>query len=194
MVERSHRTGLDVSEPGVVDGSRSRPRRRTGDSVVPNHALAPGTAARHRGCPQRRRIGRRCRARGRRRRRGTGCRDRVALGGDRLSWRAHPCRCRGPCPHQMGAAPDHRPGARRGGHDRRRRRTARRCRRDRRNCATSPRRSTPWRRWCGPRWTGNGGSSPTRRTNCAIRSPPSACAQTTSKTMWPRRVARRTAR
>ena len=38
----------------------------------------------------------------------------------------------------------------------------------RRNCATSPRRSTRWRRWCGPPSTVNDASLPMRRINCAI--------------------------
>ena len=64
----------------------------------------------------------------------------------------------------------------------------------RRNCATSPRRSTRWLRRCGPLSSVNGDSSPTRRTNCAMRSPPSVCARTASRATWPRRDGRHTVR
>ena len=118
--------GLSHSEPGVataadhalVDAPASPWTR-----ILPwDRRQRPG----RRGCPTRRRAGRRRRGGGRHHGGGARRRQRLAVGGGRLSGSAGAGRAGRSCPHEVGAAPARRAGARGRRDDRRRRRAARR--------------------------------------------------------------------
>ena len=119
--------GLGIAEPGVATAATHALVDAPASQWAPILALEPRPPSSHRGRPKRRGTCRRRRLGGRPEGRSARRRERLAVGGGRLSSLARTGRGGRSRAHQVGAAPAQRAGARSRRDDRRDRRPARRC-------------------------------------------------------------------